>query len=94
MFGSVAPAIAWREARCVRSGPTQPAAVVPRIVWQYAHDADRKISWPRFALAVGGGFAGFAASAIHFSHSRCGRARTRKCMRACCRPQNSAHTPR
>src|SRR5205823_14423146 len=52
--GIVTPPSVVRLARWVRSGPTNPRAGVPRIVWQLEHAPLRKTCSPRRASEVAG----------------------------------------
>ena len=83
-----------RDARWVRSGPTSPRALVPRIVWQLAHWLASKTRSPVRSAAVAGARRGAAMFASQDRKRSGGSANTYSAMWACCAPQNSAHCPR
>src|SRR5437588_12470482 len=88
-FGTVLAPSVRRLPMSLRSGPTTPWGCVPRIVWQPAHGALTKTSWPLacdWSLGAGGGFVRLRAQASKVAD---GPATTRHDRWACWSPQYS-----
>ena len=94
LFSSVPPASVRREAMWVRSGPIWPSAGVPSMVWQAAQVESRNTPIPARVDAVVACAAGLRCARRQLSNSPGSSARTRRVIRACWSPQNSAHSPR
>src|SRR5689334_19580680 len=94
VFEIVAAAIVLRLPTCVRFGPKFEPAVVPPIAWHMTHVDDRNTCWPRFCESVDGGTEPCVAFCRHAMNWSGGSATIHSAMRACCRPQYSAHWPR
>ena len=95
VVGSSPAAMVRRLATWVRSGPSVPAAGVPRTVWQAAQALAVKNCAPGLAVPPSRRPRGLrAAPSRHASNAAGVSAITSSAICACCRPQNSAHWPR
>ncbi|MNQ64052.1 hypothetical protein D3C85_784560 [compost metagenome] len=91
LLGKTPAARDKRLPTCVRSGPSVPAADVPRTVWHWAQTCwNTRSPW---RSVVPAGAAGCACALSQLWKASGAMACTSNFMLACCAPQYSAHCP-